>query len=197
VITATQMLESMIHEPRPTRAEASDVANAIIDGTDAIMLSGETAVGDHPVRAVEMMARIAHEVEEKIEFKNYPPEGTTETHAISAAVRAIAGVVNPRFIVVLTASGHTVRFVAAERPKAPVVAITTDVRVYHRLNLLWGVKPLLVPNVAQTFEDLVGLAEATLRERRLVSSGDKILVLGGIPAGQARGTNFVKIHTVK
>jgi pyruvate kinase len=197
VITATQMLESMIHEPRPTRAEASDVANAIIDGTDAVMLSGETAVGEHPVRAVEMMARIAREVEEKIEFKSYPPAGATQTQAISEALRAIAQVVNPRCIVVLTASGHTARFVAAERPKAPVVAITTDVRVYHRLNLLWGVKPLLVSDIAQTFEDLVALAEATLRQRQLVSSGDRIIVLGGIPAGQPRGTNFLKVHTVR
>ena len=138
VITATQMLESMIHEPRPTRAEASDVANAIIDGTDAVMFSGETAVGEHPVRAVEMMARIAREVEPRIEFKNYPPDGHTDTDAIGEAVHTIAQVVNPRCIVVLTTSGYTARFVAAARPKALVVAITTDAQVYHALNLLLG-----------------------------------------------------------
>jgi len=197
VITATQMLESMIHEPRPTRAEASDVANAIIDGTDAVMLSGETAVGEHPVRAVEMMARIAREVEPRIKFRNYPPAGRTDTEAIGEAVHGMAQVVNARYIVVLTTSGYTARFVAAARPKALVVALTENRQVYHALNLLWGIKPLLVPEQADTFEGLVKLAEATLRQRQLVASGDKIIVLGGIPARQARGTNFVKIHTVK
>jgi pyruvate kinase len=197
VITATQMLESMIHEPRPTRAEASDVANAIIDGTDAVMLSGETAVGEHPVRAVEMMARIAREVEPLIEFRNYPPTGHTDTEAIGEAVHTIAQTVNARYIVVFTTSGYTARFVAAARPKALVVAITADAQVYHALNLLWGIKPLLVRDQADTFEGLVEVAEATLRQRQLVASGDKIVVLGGIPARQARGTNFVKIHTVK
>ena len=123
VITATQMLESMIHEPRPTRAEASDVANAIIDGTDAVMLSGETAVGEHPVRAVEMMARIAQEVEPRIEFRSYPPTGHTDTEAIGEAVHGMAQVVNARYIVVFTTSGYTARFVAAARPRALVVAL--------------------------------------------------------------------------
>jgi pyruvate kinase len=197
VITATQMLESMIHDPRPTRAEASDVANAIIDGTDAVMLSGETAAGAHPVRAVEMMARIAREVEARIEFKSYPPSGRTETEALGEAANIIAKTVEARCIVVFTASGYTARFVAAERPRAAVVALTTSAAVYHGLNLLWGVKPLLVKETPETFEGLVDLAQSTLQLRQLVTPGDKIIVLGGIPAGQLRGTNFVKIHTVK
>lgn len=196
VITATQMLESMIHDPRPTRAEASDVANAIIDGTDALMLSGETAAGLHPVKAVEMMARIAREVEARIEFRSYPPPGKTETHALSEAVHAIAGSIDLRAIVVLTTSGHTARFVAAEHLKVPVIALTTDEVVYHSLNLFWGIKPFCVRTEPETFEGLVSLAEGVVIERRLAAAGDKILVLGGVPARQTRGTNFIKIHTV-
>jgi pyruvate kinase len=197
VITATQMLESMIQEPRPTRAEASDVANAIIDGTDAVMLSGETAVGAHPVKAVEMMARIAREVESQIEFKSYPPAGRTETQAFSEAATAIARVIDLQSIVVITTSGHTARFVAAERPKPPVIALTCDTNVYHILNLIWGIHPFLVPDMPDSFEALVGMSEATLKQRGLAATGDKLLVLGGIPARQRLGTNFAKIHTVQ
>ncbi len=197
VITATQMLESMINEPRPTRAEASDVANAIIDGTDAVMLSGESAVGAYPVRAVEMMARIACEVESRIEFKDYPPSEQTPAHAISQAANIIGKIINPCSIVVLTASGHTARLVAAERPRAAVIALTSSPAVYHNLNLVWGIKPVLVPAEPQTFEGLVELAESTLLQRHLASAGDKIVVLGGLPAGQRLGTNFLKIHTVR
>jgi pyruvate kinase len=196
VITATQMLESMIHEPRPTRAEASDVANAIIDGTDAVMLSGETAVGAHPVKAVEMMARIALEVEARVEFKGYPPHAATATNALSEAVGIIERVVRPSCIAVLTASGYTATVVAAERPRSPVLALTTDAQVYHALNLLWGIRPLRVQTKPASFEGLVDLAESTLRRRGLVTAGDRILVLGGVPASQPRGTNFIKIHTV-
>jgi pyruvate kinase len=196
VITATQMLESMITEPRPTRAEASDVANAIIDGTDAVMLSGESAVGAYPVRAVEMMARIASEVEPRIEFKDYPPPAQTPAHAISQAANVIGKIMHPCSIVVLTTSGHTARLVAAERPKAPVVSLTTNAGVYHRLNLLWGIKPLLMTSEPQTFEGLIELAEKELRQRQLAASGDRIVVLGGLPAGQPLGTNFLKVHTI-
>jgi len=196
VITATQMLESMIHEARPTRAEASDVANAIIDGTDAVMLSGETAVGAYPVQAVEMMARIALEVERQIEFKSYPPREQTQTHALTEAVRTVESVLKPRCVVVLTASGYTAARVAGARPRSPVFAVTTQPRVYHALNLVWGLRPLLIDRHADTFEDLTALAEATLRERQLIAPGDTILILGGIPARQPKGTNFIKLHTI-
>jgi pyruvate kinase len=197
VITATQMLESMIHDPRPTRAEASDVANAIIDGTDAVMLSGESAVGAFPVRAVEMMARIASEVESRIDFATYPATDENAAQALSAAADSIARIVHPRCIVVLTTSGHTAQAVAARRTKAPVAALTTDPAVYHTLNLLWGIRPFLVATTPENFEGLIEQAETTLRERQLVSAGEKILVIGGVPPAQPRGGNFVKIHTVR
>ncbi|CAN5594802.1 pyruvate kinase [soil metagenome] len=196
VITATQMLESMIVEPRPTRAETSDVANAIIDGTDAVMLSGESAVGAFPVRAVETMVRIAREVEAEIEFKTYPPMGQEVARALSEAVNSIVRVVEPHYIVALTTSGQTARYVAARRPVAPVISITNDAEVYHSLNLFWGIRPLLSEETPNTFEGLVALAEAVLKERNLVEAGDKILVLGGVPAGEPHGSNFIKIHTV-
>jgi pyruvate kinase len=197
VITATQMLESMIKDPRPTRAEASDVANAIIDGTDAVMLSGESAMGAFPIRAVEMMARIAREVEARIEFKSYPANEQTVARAVSAAVNAISTVIQPRCIAVLTTTGHTAHVVAAERPKAPVIAITTNPHAYHALNLFWGIKPLLVHDTPRSFDELVQQAETTLRERGLCMVGDKILVIGGVPTAQPRGSNFVKIHEVQ
>ncbi|MEO5719715.1 MAG: pyruvate kinase [Chthoniobacterales bacterium] len=197
VITATQMLESMIHDPRPTRAEASDVANAIIDGTDAIMLSGESAIGAFPVRAVEMMARIASEVESAIEFKTYPANDPTDSHALSEAATAIARVIDVHGIAVLTTSGYTARLMAAKRSMAPLFALTTDAQVYHSLNLFWGLKPLLIEGIPETFEALVQQAEAVLLKLRLVSAGNKILVVGGLPAGETRGSNFIKIHEVK
>jgi pyruvate kinase len=196
VITATQMLESMIVEPRPTRAETSDVANAIIDGTDAVMLSGESAVGAFPARAVQMMSRIAREVEANIPFKTYPTAGKDVARALTEAVNSISRVLDPSYIVVLTTSGHTAHFVAAQRPKAPVIAITTSPQAFHVLNLFWGIKPVLVTAAPINFDGLVQQAETTLLERNLVKTGDRILVLGGIPAGMPHGANFVKIHTV-
>ena len=196
VITATQMLESMIHEPRPTRAEASDVANAIIDGTDAVMLSGESAIGAFPVRAVDMMVRIASEVEARIEFKAYQSSDPTDVHALSQAATDIGKNVALRAIVVLTTTGDTARLVAAERSKVPLIALTTDPRAYHSLNLFWGIKPLLVQGAPSSFEGLVAYAEAALRARKVITSGDKILVIGGVPAGRPRGSNFLKIHSV-
>jgi pyruvate kinase len=197
VITATQMLESMIREARPTRAEASDVANAIIDGTDAVMLSGESAIGAYPVRAVEMMARIATEVEASISFKAFPAHEPSDSHALSEGATAVARVIKLRAIVVLTTSGHTARLLAAERSKTALFALTTDATVYHSLNLHWGIKPLVVSGVPATFEGLVDQAGAALRARGLVDAGDKILVIGGVPPGQRRGSNFMKVHLIR
>jgi pyruvate kinase len=196
VITATQMLESMIHDPLPTRAEASDVANAIIDGTDAIMLSGETAMGDHPVKVVEMMARIATEVEAKIDFKNYPPEGDSDILALSEAANRIEQIASLKSIIIHTTSGRSARFVASERPKTPIYALTQNLKVYHGLNLLWGIKPLLINETPETFEGLIQLAERVVKKYNLAVKGDKILVLGGVPAGESGGTNFIKIHSI-
>lgn len=196
VITATQMLESMIQNPRPTRAEASDVANAIIDGTDAVMLSGESAVGEFPVQAVEMMARIATEVEPEIQFVNNPPATSDETHALSEALNAIDQVLGLRCIAAFTSSGYTALLASGERPKALVVALTPTLSVYHRLNLIWGVKPILLDSEEDTFEAMAQQAEACLLDRQLVQAGDRILILGGIPTKKVGGTNFLKIQTI-
>jgi pyruvate kinase len=196
VITATQMLESMIHNPRPTRAEASDVANAILDGTDAVMLSGESAVGAYPVQAVEMMARIATEVEQTMQFPNLPPIADDITHAISEVINTVDEILNLRFITAFTTTGYTARLVAAERPHAPIIAYTPDPQVYNRLNLIWGVTPLLIERTVASVEDLVSHIEADLRQRNLANCGDKVLVLGGSPVQASRGTNFLKIHVL-
>ncbi len=196
VITATQMLESMMHEARPTRAEASDVANAIIDGTDCIMLSGETAAGKFPIKAVEIMSKIATEVEGQIEFKTYPPEGNLDIMALSEATNVIENIADLNCIVVFTTSGRSARFVAAERPKTPIYAMTTSLQVYHGLNLLWGINPILLSVISSTFDDLITLAEQTLMERGLATSGNKIVIVGGVPTGIPGGSNFIKIHTI-
>jgi len=196
VITATQMLDSMIHNARPTRAEASDVANAIIDGTDAVMLSGESAVGKFPIKAVQMLSKIASDVEPEIEFKNYPPVLSDETHALTEALNTIDKILNLKCIVSYTSTGYTAILAAAERPKVPVVALTPDRNVYHRLNLVWGVKPVLLEHHVNSFEGLIDLAQDKLLQRKLAQIGDKILIVGGIPANTARGTNFLKIHTL-
>lgn len=196
VITATQMLESMIKNPRPTRAEASDVANAIVDGTDAVMLSGESAVGDYPVQAVEIMTRIAREVEKDVQFINFPPAKSDETHAISEGLRAVEEVLDLRCIVALTSSGYTAQLAAAERPKIPVVALTPHETIYHRLNLIWGIQPLLLDHQVETFEEVLLQVEAELLARHWAGVGDRILVIGGIPMQRSGGTNFIKIHRI-
>jgi pyruvate kinase len=197
VITATQMLESMIHEPRPTRAEASDVANAIVDGTDAIMLSGETAMGAFPVKAVEMMDRIARDVESKIDFKTYPHTTRNDVLALSQAANVIEKVIDLSYIVVLTTSGRSARYVATERPKTPILAMTVHPPIYHMLNLLWGISPILVKEHPESFEELSGFIESKLTEKGLIQSGQKVLIMAGVPANVVGGTNFIKIHLIK
>jgi pyruvate kinase len=196
VITATQMLESMINNPRPTRAEVSDVANAIIDGTDAVMLSGESAVGDYPIKAVEMLAKIAMDVEREIIFENHPPEESDETHAISEALNAIDSTLDLRCIATFTTSGYSAVLVSKERPSAPVVAITPSEKAYHRLNLVWGIIPFLLDVEIQTFEEICNMVNSCLKERNLARFGDKVLITGGIPFGKVKSTNFLKIHTI-
>ncbi|MDY6782863.1 MAG: pyruvate kinase [Cyanobacteriota bacterium] len=197
VITATQMLESMIENSRPTRAEASDVANAIIDGTDAVMLSGESAVGKHPIKAVEMMGRIASAIEPELQFENLPPAETDDTHALSEALTTIDKILDLCCVAAFTTTGYTAKLAAAERPKAPVVAFTPDSLVYHRLNLIWGVTPLLIEESISDVESLISAIEKQLKQRKMAQPGAKILVLGGSPIQQSRGTNFMKIHTIQ
>lgn len=196
VITATQMLDSMIRNPRPTRAEASDVANAIFDGTDAVMLSGESAVGYYPVKAVEVMAKIAMSIEPQLKFFNHPPSYDDATNALSEALNAIDKTLRLKFIVTFTNSGYTSMIAAGERPKAPILALTTNEKVYHRLNLVWGVKPILISNNPTNFEELVAEAERVIKQRNLAQSGDEILIMAGIPTGMTKGTNFLKIHQI-
>jgi pyruvate kinase len=196
VITATQMLDSMIHNPRPTRAEASDVANAIMDGTDAVMLSGESAVGDYPVEAVRMLARIAIEVEPSIQFVNYPPNRTDDADAISEALHAINDAINLQCIVAFTETGYTAKLASEERPTVPIVAYTPNPKIYCQLSLNWGVRPVLLKEFKDTLADVLSQMEADLIQRNFAVPGDRVLVMGGIPFGKAGSTNFLKIHTI-
>lgn len=196
VITATQMLDSMIYNPRPTRAEASDVANAIFDGTDAVMLSGESAVGKYPVKAVEMLSKIAVSVEPEIKFINHPPAKNDETHALSEALNAIDRVLDLRYVVCFTTTGYTALIASGERPQAQVIAFTPNIEVYHRLNLIWGVRPIHLEHEGFSFEELIISAENYLTGNNLVDPKDKILIIGGIPTQHPQGTNFLKIHTI-
>ena len=196
VITATQMLDSMIHSPRPTRAEASDVANAIIDGTDAVMLSGESAIGHYPVEAVKMLARIAIDVEPDIDHPNFPPTKIEVPQAISEALNTIDRVLDLQCIVTFTETGYTARLAAAERPNAPIVALTSNVQVYRQLNLVWGVRPVLLDQLDGPLETLFDQMETCLLEKNFAEPGDRVLLLGGLPRKVAGATNFLKIHTI-
>lgn len=199
VITATQMLQSMIEEPWPTRAEASDVANAILDGTDAVMLSGETAIGRYPVPAVEMLAKIAAIVEERM-FPSIQRSGFADsrhrhpvTDAISEATVTIARELEARLILTSTQSGYTARQVARERPRQPIVAFTPSEATARQLVLSWGVVPLLVPGYASTDEMLAAMSRRVLSEG-LAAKGDLVVITGGIPMGGSGRTNFLKVE---
>ena len=195
-ITATQMLDSMINNPRPTRAEASDVANAIIDGTDAIMLSGESAVGKYPLKAVAMMGKIASNVEPHIKFANNPPPVNNETSALSEALNAITSTLPLKCIVTFTSTGYTSLIASGERPNVPVIAITPSAKVYHRLNLIWGIVPILVSEEPNSFEELIQQAEMVLKERQIAQIGDQILIMAGVPTKTPQGTNLLKLHHI-
>ena len=196
VITATQMLDSMIRNPRPTRAEASDVANAIIDGTDAVMLSGESAVGHYPVQAVKMLAKIASDIEPGLVFQNYPPREKNIANALAEALNAIDKIIDLQCIVAYTETGYSALLAAAERPRVPVVALTIHEKVYHRLNLVWGVRPILFDYRLPSLEAVTEAMEQTLKQRNFANAGDRVLVMGGFPIGQARSTSFLDIHTM-
>ncbi|GAB4437564.1 MAG: pyruvate kinase [Anaerolineae bacterium] len=199
VITATQMLQSMIENPRPTRAEASDVANAILDGTDAVMLSGETAVGAYPVRAVEMMAQIADITEKTLPSRSDQVSFGDVEHlhpvadAISRATCEIADDLDVRLIVTSTWSGYTARQVAKERPSKPIVAVTPNPIAQRRMALVWGVLPVLVEQYKNT-DDMLEMMEQTVRSCGLAEPGDSFVVTGGLPFGGGGMTNFVKVH---
>ena len=200
VITATQMLQTMIAQPSPTRAEASDVANAVLDGTDAVMLSGETAIGAYPVEAVQTMARIcagaeAHLPESALSFAPRRSSSVTVTEAIGQATVEIAAEVGARAILSATMSGATARTVARYRPLIPIVAVTPDPRTVKRLALVWGVRPILVPRFDTTEEVVVLLVQAALREG-VVRKGDRVVLTAGVPFGGEGRTNMIRVHLV-
>ncbi len=205
VITATQMLESMVNSPRPTRAEASDVANAILDGTDAVMLSAETAVGKHPVVVVQAMARIIAEIEQAILKDGIPwgrhsrPGESREAgevqDAIASAAIAAARMLSVPLILCVTKSGFTARTIAANRPLIPVLGLSTDWGTCRYLTIVWGVLPMqadAVPN----YETMLDVAREALLERKYVSVGDRIIVTAGVPFEVPGTTNLIKVETV-
>lgn len=195
VITATQMLDSMVHSPRPTRAEISDVANAILDGTDAVMLSNETAVGKHPVEAVATMARIAVRIEQEKLSRNCQDSGRSIPSAISYAVGQIAEQLDAAAIMTLTKTGATARNVSKFRPNKPILAVTPHVDVARQLQLVWGVKPLLVldlPSTGQTFQAAINVAQ----EKELLKEGDLVVMTAGTLQGVAGSTDLIKVEVV-
>lgn len=197
-ITATQMLQSMIDNPRPTRAEASDVANAVLDGSDAVMLSGETATGRYPVEAVKTMESVATIAEEYLsceEWLRRVGPGTSPSEAIARATVEIAMELNVSAIITMTVSGHTARMVARYRPCVPVLAATPDPAVSRQMALVWGVAPLLVPEYTSTDEMIARTTRAAL-EAGLVKPGDRVAITAGIPAGGEGRTNMLKIHVI-
>lgn len=201
VITATQMLESMIQNPRPTRAETSDVANAILDGTDAVMLSGETAVGVYPVEAVRQMSRIAAEVEPALAYRRLGERGVEHgrgrvTFGISTAAVQIAREVGVAAIIAITSSGWTAQRVAHRRPEMPIVGATRRENTCRRLALTWGVQPLLTPDYASTDEMVDGAIRAAL-DAGIVAIGDLVVVTSGLPYGIPGTTNMVQVRQVE
>ncbi|TSD08778.1 pyruvate kinase [Haloglomus irregulare] len=201
VITATEMLDSMVHSRRPTRAEASDVANAVLDGTDAVMLSGETAVGDHPVRVVETMARIVDDVEASEDYaesreQRVPPAGDSRTDAIARSARYLARDVDASAVVTVTESGYTAGKVAKYRPAVPVVAVTPDERVRQRLALPWGITPRHLPFPEGGATELIEGAATAAIDAGVAESGDTVVVLAGMMTDLegANTTNTLKVH---
>ncbi|MBN3522913.1 pyruvate kinase [Paenibacillus apiarius] len=200
VITATQMLDSMQRNPRPTRAEASDVANAIFDGTDAIMLSGETAAGKYPVESVLTMSRIAEKAESALEYreiliKQSLKQQMTVTDAISQAVANTALDLNAKAIISSTQTGYTARMVSKYRPKAPIIAATPSEQVMRGLSLTWGVVPVKVEQASST-DEMFDVAVCGGVNTGIVSEGDLVVITAGVPTSCAGSTNLVKVSQI-
>jgi len=200
VVTATQMLDSMIRNPRPTRAEANDVANAIYDGTDAVMLSGETAIGKYPLEALMTMARIAEKADDSIEHEYYfqrfkGERSATTTNAISYAACSIAQGLRVAAILTATETGLSVRMVSKHRPDPPILATAVRLRTYRQLALVWGVIPALVEVMDSTdkmFEQSVKVA----LEKGIVKQNDLVVITAGVPIGISGSTNLIKVHKI-
>ncbi|HEY3054250.1 MAG TPA: pyruvate kinase [Thermoanaerobaculia bacterium] len=203
-ITATQMLESMTTASRPTRAEASDVANAIFDGSDAVMLSAETASGNYPVEAVQMMARIVTVAEANRSlqpFKREPfrqvSEGDEFTDALAGAANYAADQLEAKFIVVFTQTGFAARLMSKFRPNAPIIALSPSSWVARRMNILWGVQPLVLKDAGEYHEQIVERVDDYLLSRDVVSPGDRLVILMGSPLYQRAKTNLLRVHRVR
>ena len=200
VITATQMLDSMMKNPRPTRAESTDVANAIYDGTSAIMLSGETAAGDYPIESLKTMIRIAVRTEEDIDYKaRFDKRGQLDqpnvTMAISHATCTTAHDLGARAIITVSKSGRTARMISRFRPECPIISGTTEPKVYRQMNLSWGVRPIMVEeksNTDELFDHVVSVASAA----GLVDNGDMVVITTGVPLGVSGTTNLLKVQLV-
>jgi pyruvate kinase len=200
VITATQMLQSMVNNPRPTRAEASDVANAILDGTDAIMLSQETAAGEYPVESVLMMKHISEMTEKEFPYDMWRSKrqeslrATSDvTEAISAASCAVAELVDAKAILSTTLSGYTARQIARHRPVTPVVAVSPSAKTQRRMALVWGVECLVVREYFNSTDDMLKQAVSVL-DPLLVSAGGRIVITAGVPFGSSGQTNLIQVH---
>ncbi len=201
VITATQMLESMIHNPRPTRAETTDVANAIYDGTSAIMLSGETAAGDHPVEAVKTMALIAETTENAINYKKrfHALEAKSTVNvssAISHATVAAAIDLGATAIITVTKTGTTARMISRYRPECPIISCTTSEVTWRQMALSWGVIPLMTEETMTNTDDLIHQAVQKAVEAGLLKNGDLTVITAGVPLGVSGTTNLMKVHIV-
>ncbi|MDY6314295.1 MAG: pyruvate kinase [Clostridia bacterium] len=199
VITATEMLESMIHNPRPTRAEISDVANAVYDGTSAVMLSGETAAGKYPVEAVQAMSKIAKETEHNIHYKKRFATSSFEirnmTDALSHSTCSLAMDVGAKVIVACTRSGMTARLISRFRSPIPIIGMTTDEKAYRKLALSWGVLPVLSEEFNST-DVLFYHAVVKAKQSGLADKGDTIVITGGMTNGKSGNTNMIKIETI-
>ena len=200
VITATQMLESMIGNPRPTRAEASDVANAIFDGTDAVMLSAETAAGAHPLLAVEAMVRIAREAERHPVPRGVGADRVEPGHAgveetIAGATVTAVRLLGAVAVIVFSKSGFSSRIVAGRRPDVPIVVFTDQARTYRQLALVWGVVPVLVPH-ADTYDQMAAAARRIVVEIGIAHPGERVVITAGVPFDVPGSTNMLKVETV-
>ena len=200
VITATQMLDSMMRNPRPTRAEVTDIANAIIDGSSAIMLSGETAAGKYPVEAVQMMYSIAINTENSLDYKEMLKlrsmrNEITTTNAISKATVNTASDLGAKAIITATSSGYTSKAISKFRPKAPIIAATTSEKVMRKMALEWGVYPVLAP-LSKSTDEVIDLSVKATIEAGYAGEGDLVVITAGIPVGLSGTTNLIKVHTI-
>jgi pyruvate kinase len=201
VVTATQMLESMISNPTPTRAEASDVANAIYDGTDAVMLSAETAVGQYPVEAVQMMNRIALSVESDPEYQtsmreHYPSPRDTTADAISLSACQIAHNLSAQVIVTFTSSGTTAQRVSRNRPAAPILALTPSELAFRQLTVAWGVIPYFTDDISST-DQMVDVASRAIAKSKLTEPGARYVITAGVPFGMRGTTNLIRVERMR